>query len=110
MTITWSNSTGWPSFTHISLTTPSDGEGMWFIVFIASTIIRVSPFFIFFPISINFFPPGSGARYAVPIIGEVTLLPDETSLSLLFSFEETSTLGIFSIEATEVAALETLTL
>ena len=43
--------------------------GTWFIVFIASTIIIVSPFLIFFPISTNFLAPGSGAKYAVPIIG-----------------------------------------
>ena len=36
----------------------------------------VSPFFIFCPISINFLPPGSGARYAVPIIGTAYLAPE----------------------------------
>ena len=36
----------------------------------------VSPFLIFFPISINFLAPGSGAWYAVPIIGDVISVPD----------------------------------
>ncbi|SVC94834.1 uncharacterized protein METZ01_LOCUS347688, partial [marine metagenome] len=49
------------------------------IVFIASTIIMVSPFFIFFPTSANCFAPGSDARYAVPIIGLFTAL--ELSIS-----------------------------
>ena len=35
----------------------------------------VCPFFTFCPISANFFAPGSGAKYAVPTIGEVTCLP-----------------------------------
>ena len=36
----------------------------------------VSPFFIFFPISTNFLAPGSGAWYAVPIIGTAYLAPE----------------------------------
>ena len=55
MMIVCPNSTGWPSSTQISLTVPSTVEGTWFIVFIASTIITVSPFLIFFPTSTNFF-------------------------------------------------------
>ena len=35
----------------------------------------VWPFFIFCPTSTNFFAPGSGARYAVPTIGEVIFVP-----------------------------------
>ena len=35
----------------------------------------VWPFFIFCPTSTNFLAPGSGARYAVPTIGEVTFVP-----------------------------------
>ena len=56
------NSTGWPSTTKTFFTTPSEVEGTWFIVFIASTIITVWPFFILSPTSTNFFAPGSGAR------------------------------------------------
>ena len=41
---------------------PSTVDGTWFIVFIASTIITVSPFLIFLPTSTNFLPPGSAAR------------------------------------------------
>ena len=36
----------------------------------------VSPFLIFFPTSTNFFAPGSGAWYAVPIIGTAYLAPE----------------------------------
>ena len=36
----------------------------------------VSPFLIFFPISTNFFAPGSGAWYAVPIIGTAYHAPE----------------------------------
>ena len=50
----------------------------------------MSPFLIFFPISANFFAPGSGAWYAVPIIGDFISIPD---IDLLFvpgvSVEET---------------------
>lgn len=81
----WPYSTGWPSSTHISLTTPSAVEGTWFIVFIASTIIIVSPFLIFFPISTNFLAPGSGEWYAVPIIGDVISIPDFEFWALLVS-------------------------
>ena len=35
----------------------------------------VWPFFTFCPTSINFLAPGSEAKYAVPTIGEVTLVP-----------------------------------
>ena len=35
---------------------------------------------IFFPTSTNFFAPGSGAWYAVPIIGDVTSIPDFLTL------------------------------
>ena len=41
---------------------PSTDEGTWFIVFIASTIITVSPFLIFFPTATKGFAPGSGAK------------------------------------------------
>ena len=36
----------------------------------------VSPFLIFLPISTNCFAPGSGARYAVPIIGTAYHAPE----------------------------------
>ena len=47
----------------------------------------VSPFFIFLPTSTNFLAPGSGAWYAVPMIGDVISVP-EFILELLsvFSF------------------------
>ena len=57
-------------------------EGTWFIVFIASTIITVWPFFILSPTLINFLAPGSGARYIVPIIGDLTLLYHHFHLNL----------------------------
>ena len=69
------NSTGSPSLTKILPTVPFSVEGTWFIVFIASTIIIVCPFFTFCPSSTNFFEPGSGDKYAVPTIGDVTFVP-----------------------------------
>src|SRR6185369_14033499 len=71
----WSNSTGWPSATMIFLTTPPDGAVIGFITFIASTISRVSPAFTASPTSANCLAPGSGERYAVPTIGDLTVLP-----------------------------------
>tara|TARA_B100001079_G_scaffold89773_1_gene77093 strand:- start:433 stop:648 length:216 start_codon:yes stop_codon:yes gene_type:complete len=47
----------------------------------ASIIITVSPFFIFFPTSANFFPPGSAERYAVPTIGLFTIILSDKSIS-----------------------------
>ena len=44
----------------------------------------VCPFFIFCPTSTNFFPPGSGARYAVPTIGEVIFVPSLSIISCFF--------------------------
>ena len=41
----------------------------------------MSPFFIFFPTSTNFFPPGSVARYAVPTIGLFTIILSDKSIS-----------------------------
>ena len=37
------NSTGWPSSTRICVTVPARGDGIWFIVFIASMISSVCP-------------------------------------------------------------------
>ena len=37
------NSTGWPSSIRIWITVPLRGEGIWFMVFIASTMSSVSP-------------------------------------------------------------------
>ena len=37
------NSTGWPSSTRICVTVPARGDGIWFIVFIASMISSVWP-------------------------------------------------------------------
>ena len=43
----------------------------------------VSPFLIFFPTSTNFLAPGSGAWYAVPMIGDVISVPEFILDSLL---------------------------
>ena len=68
------------------------------MVFIASTIITVSPFLIFRPFSANFLPPGSGAKYAVPIIGELIFVPfisdDLFSVFSISCFEVLVTTGI----------------
>ena len=47
-------STGVPSWTSTRLTMPENGEGMWFIVFIASTMTKVSPSLTASPTSANF--------------------------------------------------------
>src|ERR1700724_4410027 len=66
------NSTGWPSSTRICVTVPARGEGIWFIVFIASMITSVCPADTLLPTSMNGLAPGSGDQYAVPTIGEGT--------------------------------------
>src|SRR5215216_1565163 len=66
------NSTGWPSSTRICVTVPARGDGIWFIVFIASMIRSVCPADTLEPTSMNGLAPGSGAQYAVPTIGEGT--------------------------------------
>ena len=55
-------STGWPSSTMILVTLPERVDGIWFIVFIASTIRRVCPSRTVSPTSTKGFPPGSAAR------------------------------------------------
>ena len=52
-------STGWPSSNRICVTVPARGAGIWFMVFIASTISSVSPAFTTLPMSTNGFAPGS---------------------------------------------------
>ncbi|MNV64202.1 hypothetical protein D3C71_1568330 [compost metagenome] len=47
----WSNSTGWPSSTRMASMTPPNSASMWFIIFMASTMHRVSPFFTLWPTS-----------------------------------------------------------
>ena len=47
----WSYSTGWPSSTRMDSITPLVSASMWFIIFIASTMHRVSPFFTLWPTS-----------------------------------------------------------
>src|SRR5450830_252312 len=47
----WSYSTGWPSSTRIDSITPLVSASMWFIIFMASTMHRVSPFFTLWPTS-----------------------------------------------------------
>ena len=54
------NSTGWPSSNRIWITVPARGAGIWFMVFIASTISSVSPAFTSLPMSMNGLAPGSG--------------------------------------------------
>jgi len=58
----WPYSTGWPSSTRIWITVPGRGAGIWFIVFIASIIIKGSPVFTTVPTSTKGRAPGSGAR------------------------------------------------
>ena len=41
----WSYSTGWPFSTRMDSITPLASASMWFIIFIASTMHRMSPFF-----------------------------------------------------------------
>src|SRR5262249_59902800 len=55
------NSTGWPSSNRTWITVPARGAGIWFIVFIASMMSRVSPAFTLLPISMKGLPPGSPA-------------------------------------------------
>ena len=52
-------STGWPSSNRICVTLPACGEGIWFMVFIASTTSRGSPAFTTLPISTNGLAVGS---------------------------------------------------
>ncbi|MHC2437702.1 hypothetical protein ACVMB0_005077 [Bradyrhizobium sp. USDA 4451] len=54
------NSTGWPSSTRICVTVPARGDGIWFIVFIASMIRSVWPAETLVPTSMNGLAPGSG--------------------------------------------------
>src|SRR5947207_1842437 len=56
------NSTGWPSSTRICVTVPALGDGIWFIVFIASMISSVCPTDTLVPTSMNGLAPGSGAQ------------------------------------------------
>ncbi len=55
-------STGWPSSNRICVTVPPRGAGIWFMVFIASTISSGSPAFTTLPMSTNGLAVGSGAR------------------------------------------------
>src|SRR5216683_2387647 len=66
------NSTGWPSSPRICVTVPARGDGIWFIVFIASMINSVCPTDTRLPTSTNGLAPGSEAEYAVPTMGEGT--------------------------------------
>ena len=68
------NSTGWASVTMIDFTVPARGDSIGLKVFMASTNISVSPFFTLSPTEMKADAPGSGERYAVPTIGEVTAL------------------------------------
>src|SRR5215470_4990576 len=56
------NSTGCPSSTRICVTVPARGEGIWFIVFIASMIRSVCPTSTLAPTSMKGLAPGSGAQ------------------------------------------------
>ena len=56
------NSTGWPSSTRICVTVPARGDGIWFIVFIASMIRSVCPTVTLAPTSMNGLAPGSDAQ------------------------------------------------
>src|ERR1700741_1793522 len=54
------NSTGWPSSTRICVTVPARGDGIWFMVFIASMMSSVCPAETLAPTSMKGFAPGSG--------------------------------------------------
>ena len=58
----WPNSTGSPSATSTRRTMPDCVLGRWFMTFIASMIIRVSPSLISSPTLTKLPAPGSGAR------------------------------------------------
>src|SRR5437899_8552 len=56
------NSTGWPSSTRICFTVPARGDGIWFMVFMASMINSVCPTATLAPTSMNGLTPGSEAQ------------------------------------------------
>src|SRR5258707_9921182 len=56
------NSTGWPSSIRICVTVPARGDGIWFMVFIASMISSVCPTATLAPTSMNGLVPGSEAQ------------------------------------------------
>src|SRR5207253_10196564 len=58
----WSYSTGWPFSTRMDSITPLDPAWMWFIIFIASTMQMVSPFFTLWPTSTKAGEVGAGVR------------------------------------------------
>ena len=58
----WSYSTGWPFSTRMDSITPLASASMWFIIFIASTMHRMSPFFTVWPISTKLPEVGEAAR------------------------------------------------
>ena len=60
------NSTGVPSSTNIRATLPDFGAGIWFIVFMASTIRIVCPSVILSPIEINGSEPGFSLKINSP--------------------------------------------
>ena len=103
----WPNSTGCPSFTIIFFTVPSEVEGMWFIVFIASTIIIVWPFLTLSPTFTKGLPPGSGAKYAVPIIGDFIRLPSASDCSERTALLEETNLSDTFCPTKFLLALET---
>ena len=54
------NSTGWPSSMRTCITVPARGDGIWFMVFMASTMSSVSPALTWLPTSTKGRAPGSG--------------------------------------------------
>ena len=56
--------------TRMAVTVPERGEGIWFIVFIASMIRSVWPSLTCVPTSMKSRAPGAGDKYTVPTIGE----------------------------------------
>src|SRR3954447_26983357 len=67
------NLTGWPSSTRICVTVPARGDGIWFMVFIASMMTSVCPAVTLDPTSTKGLAPGSEAQYTVPTMGEGTI-------------------------------------
>src|SRR5690606_14659522 len=74
----WSYSTGWPSSTRMDSITPLVSASMWFIIFMASTMHRVSPFFTVWPTSTKDGELGEDLRQKVPTIGEGATVPFRT--------------------------------
>ena len=66
------NSTALPSAIKIRDILPDLGDGIWFMVFIASMIRIVSPSATVAPTETKAGEPGSACKYTVPTMGDET--------------------------------------